>query len=71
MPGETAWAVKNQICSSTGTSGLGTTTKGCRPISVNIQPVAFATNGAPTASRDPYTPTRDVGTRPRRVAHSA
>src|SRR3954464_3271710 len=71
MPGETAWAVKKYTCSPTGTSGCGWTTRGWRPISVKIQPDALATNGAPTASSEPWTPIRDVGTRPLRVAHSA
>ena len=70
-PGETAWAVKKYVCSPTGTSGLGWTTNGWRPISVKIQPVALATKGAATASSEPYTPIREVGTRPFRVAHSA
>ena len=63
--------MKKYTCLPTGTSGLGTTTNGCRPISVKIQPAALARNGAATAPSPMPTPSREVGTRPRRVDHRA
>ncbi len=62
--GETPSAVS--IRTASGPVGFGTTTQGCRPISVKIQPKELAKNGATTTSVAARANQRCTG-RPRRV----
>ena len=69
--GETAASVNMYTRSSRGRSGLGTTTNGCRPISVKTHPVMFAAKGAPIPRIAKRISPRLSGTVPRRVSHHA
>src|SRR5699024_7599402 len=63
------------ISRTVGSSGLGWTTHGCRPISVNTQPAEFARKGIGIASTANHAKAREPVVRAAsplpRVAHSA
>ncbi|SIL87605.1 Uncharacterised protein [Mycobacteroides abscessus subsp. abscessus] len=65
---ETAMSTVSRIWSTP--VGLGATTQGCRPISVNTQPALFARNGVGMARMESHANQRLPGIRPRRVTHS-